>query len=95
MLLDRSRSSSMSGDLVRENGRCVLYCVFRSDKHALEPETNPPARGTADLTVANKPSLHLEGDYWMERGTKGRVRTTGYSGTTYDTYAGAQQGEYK
>lgn len=95
MLFDRSRSMSMSGDLVRENGRCVLYYIFRSDKHALEPDTNPPARGAADLTIATKPSPHLEGDYWMERGTKGRVRTTGYTQTVYDTFAGAQQGEYE
>ena len=95
MLFDRSRSRSMSGDLVRENGRCVLYYVFRSDKHALEPATNPPNRGAADLTVAMKPSPHLEGDYWMEVGTKGRVRTTGYTRTIYDTFDGAQEGDYK
>lgn len=82
----------MSGDFVRENGRCVLYYASRSDKHALQPDTNPPARGAADINVATKPSLHLEGDYWMGPGTKGRVRTTGYSGTTYDTYAGAASG---
>jgi hypothetical protein len=95
MLFDRSRSSSMSGDLVRENGRCVFYYVFRSDKHALEPATNPPNRGAADLTIALKPSPHLEGDYWMEVGTKGRVRTTGHSKTAYDSFAGARQGMYK
>lgn len=95
MLFDRSRSSSMSGDLVHENGRRVLYYVFRSDKHVLEPDTNPPARGAADLTVATMPTPHLEGDYWMERGTKGRLQTTGHTRKLYDTFAGAQQGDYK
>jgi len=95
MLFDRSRSGSMSGDLVRENGRCVLYYMFRSDKHALEPDSNPPARGAADLTIGEKPELHLEGDYWLERGTKGRVRTTGYTRAIYGTFLGAQQGEYE
>ncbi len=95
MLSDRSRSTSMSSDLVRENGRCALYYLFRSDKSALEPATNPHNRGAADLTVAMKPSPHLEGDYWMEVGTKGRVTTSGYTSTIYDTFAGAQQGEYK
>ena len=94
MLFDRSRSSSMSGDIVRENGRCVLYYVFRSDKNALEPASNPPSRGAADLTIATKPALHLEGDYWMEVGTKGTMRTVGYTDTRYDTYAGASQAEY-
>jgi hypothetical protein len=95
MLFDRSQSTSMSGDLVRENGRCVLYYVFRSDKQTLERDENPPARGAAQLTVAIRPSQHLEGDYWMEHGTHGRVRTTGYTRTIYDTVAGAQEGDYK
>jgi hypothetical protein len=95
MLFDRSRSSSMSGDLVRENGRCVLYYVFHSEKHALEPATNPPNRGAADLTVATQPHPHLEGDYWMMVGTKGRVKSVGHSSTIHDTFAGAKQGEYR
>jgi hypothetical protein len=94
MLFDRSRSGSMSGDIVRENGRCVLYFVFRSDKDALEPAANPPGRGAADLTIATKPSLHLEGDYWMMGGTQGKMRTVGYSKTLFDTYSGAQEGGY-
>ncbi len=95
MVFDRSRSSSMSGDLVRENGRCVLYYLFHSEKHALEPATNPPNRGAADLTVVTRPHLHLEGDYWMMVGTKGRLTTVGHSSTTYDTFDGAKQAEYK
>lgn len=94
MLFDRSRSASMSGDLVREDGRRAFYYVFRSEKHATEPSTNPPSRGAADLTVAMKPTPHLEGDYWMLVGTKGRVTTTGYSHTIFDTFAGANEGVY-
>lgn len=94
MLFDRSRSSSMSGDIVRENGRCVLYYVFRSDKNALEPASNPPSRGAADLTIASKPSLHLEGDYWMEVGTRGTMRSLGYTKTRYDTYSAASLAQY-
>ena len=37
-----------SAGLVRENGRCGLYYVFRSDKHALEPR--PTRRTTARLS---------------------------------------------
>jgi hypothetical protein len=95
MLFDRSRSNSMSGDLVRTSGRCVLYYVFRSDKNALESRTNPPSRGAAELTVATKPSLHLEGDYWMEVGTKGILSTMGHTRTLYDTHSGAAQGKYR
>lgn len=90
MLFDRSQSVSMSGDLVYENGRCILYYVFRSDKSALEPDSNPPARGAADLKVSREPVLALEGDYWMERGTKGTLVTIGHSTTLYDTFGAAQ-----
>jgi hypothetical protein len=95
MLFDRSRSASMSGELVRENGRCVLYYLFKSEKGALEPSTNPPSRGAADLTVAMHPSIHLEGDYWMEVGTKGQLRTVGHSKKIYDTFSGARQARYR
>lgn len=94
MLFDRSQSISMSGDLVNEGGRCVLYYVFRSEKSALEPDSNPPARGAADLKVSRKPSLGLEGDYWMERGTKGTLVAVGRSRTLYDAFDAAQTDAY-
>jgi hypothetical protein len=95
MLFDRSRSASMSGELVRENGRCVFYYLFRSEKNTLEPATNPPSRGGADLTVGMQPALHLEGDYWMEVGTRGQLRTLGHTTKIYDTFSGARQGLYR
>jgi hypothetical protein len=94
MLFDRSQSTSMSGDLVSEDGRCVLYYVFRSDKQTLEPGENPPARGAAQLTVAMAPSVHLEGDYWMEHGTRGRVASVGHTQVIYDTYQAARSAKY-
>lgn len=94
MLFDRSQSISMSGDLVEEGGRCVLYYVFRSEKSALEPDSNPPARGAADLKVSRKPSLALAGDYWMERGTKGTLVTVGHSATLYDSFDAAGTGAF-
>jgi hypothetical protein len=90
MLFDRSQSISMSGDLVDEGGRCVLYYVFRSEKSALEPDSNPPARGAADLKVSRKPILALEGDYWMERGTKGTLLTVGHNEALYESFGAAR-----
>lgn len=95
MLFDRSQSTSMSGDLVTEDGRCVLYYVFRSDKQTLERGENPPARGAAQLTVAIAPSVHLEGDYWMEHGTRGRVASVGHTPVIYDTYQAARAAKYE
>lgn len=95
MLFDRSRSSSMSGEIVREGGRCVLYYLFRSEKSALEPETNPPRRGAADLTIATQPVPHLQGDYWMLGGTKGTLRTVGHTKTRYDTFDAARAADFR
>lgn len=91
MLFDRSQSTSMSAELVCEDDRWTLYYLFRSEKHALEPTDNSPARGAAHLTIGRSPRLHLEGDYWMEHGTRGRIRTMGHAATLYDTFSGAQQ----
>jgi hypothetical protein len=95
MLFDRSQSLSMSADLVCDDDRWTLYYLFRSEKHALEPPDNPPARGAAHVTVARAPRLHLEGDYWMEHGTRGRIRTTGYVGTLFDTFDAAREAQYE
>ncbi len=94
MLFDRSQSKSVSGDLVDEGGACMLYYLFRSEKHATEPDTNPMSRGAASMTVGRRPSIHLEGDYWMDVGTKGRVETVGYSKHLFDTFRGARSGAY-
>jgi hypothetical protein len=94
MLFDRSRSVSMNGDLAVEDGRWTLYYTFRSDKQTLERDENPPARGAAQLTVGLVPSTHLEGDYWMEHGTRGQVATVGHTRVAYETYQAAEAGTY-
>lgn len=38
------------------------------------------------------PSIRLEGDYWMEHGTHGRIATTGYTAVLYDSFADARDG---
>ena len=84
----------MSGDIVYENGHCTLYYIFRSEKRALECDGNPPSRGSAELRIARRPALRLEGDYWTEEKTRGEVVAVGRSGVTYDSFADAQRGEY-
>jgi hypothetical protein len=65
-----SDSQSLSADLTVEKSRCMLSYVFRTDAHTMHRAGNPPSRGAATLKVGRKPHLHLEGDYWMERGTE-------------------------
>lgn len=97
LLTDRATSASMTADLVCHKGRWSLYYLFASDKHANAPDrdTNPPARGAADLVVATTPLTHLEGDYWTERGTRGRLWTTGHTKTFFDTFRSAQSAAYR
>jgi hypothetical protein len=94
MLFDRSRSRSMVGDLVFEDRTCVLYYLFRTEAGTLHRDGNPPARGGAAVIVNRWPSMHLEGDYWTERETRGHVRTVGRTTKIYDTFSAAQSGTY-
>jgi hypothetical protein len=93
MLFDRSTSHSRSAELSKE-GRWVLYYVYRSDKSALEPITNPPSRGAVELTVAISPQTHLEGDYWTDQSTKGHYKTVGHAKNVFDTFEAARAAEF-
>jgi SMODS-associating 2TM, beta-strand rich effector domain len=90
-----SESQSLSADLAVEKSRCVLSYIFRTDAHTMHRAGNPPSRGAATLKVGRRPQLHLEGDYWMERGTRGSVKSVGYAPKTYDTFEAARQAAYK
>lgn len=90
-----SESQSLSANLSVEKSRCVLSYIFRTDAHTMHRAGNPPSRGAATLKVGRKPQLHLEGDYWMERGTRGSVKSVGYTPKTYDTFEAARQAIYK
>jgi hypothetical protein len=90
-----SDSQSLSADLAVDRSRCMLSYIFRTDAHTMHRAGNPPSRGAATLKVGRKPQLHLEGDYWMERGTRGSVKSMGHTPKTYDTFEAAHQATYK
>jgi len=94
MLFDRSSSRSMSGDLVLEGGRCVLYYIFHTQADTLHRNSNPPTRGGATLMVTREPQVHLAGDYWTERDTRGTVRTLGRAAKVYATFEAARAAAY-
>jgi hypothetical protein len=97
MLTDRATSVSRNADLACEGGRWVLSYQYMSQKHADAPDRamNPSARGAAELVVATTPTTHLEGDYWTEQGTQGRIRTLGRNPKVFDTYAAAQSATFE
>jgi hypothetical protein len=94
-LFEQSASRSLSADLRADDGQCLLYYLYRTEARALHREGNPPRRGGAALVVGRKPTLHLDGDYWTEEGTRGSLVTEGYSSTLHDTFAGAASDSYR
>ena len=96
MLTERATSTSRAAHLGCVEGRWTLAYLYTSTKHADAPDraTNPHARGAAELVVASTPETHLEGDYWTEEGTTGRLRTTGHSTALFDTFAAARATTY-
>ena len=95
MLLERSRSRSMSGDIVFEDGECRLYYLFAKQTNALQLDGNPSSRGGATLTIGRKPIVRLDGDYWTDQGTRGEVRSVGHNKETdFGTFDAARGAEY-
>ena len=90
-----SDSQSLSADFAIDKSRCMLSYIFRTDAHTMYRTGNPPSRGAAVLKVGRKPQLHLEGDYWMERGTRGSVKSVAHTAKTSDTFEAARQATYK
>jgi hypothetical protein len=94
-LYEISTSHSLTADLAVDRSQCTLSFIFRSEAGTMHRDSNPPSRGASVLQVGRHPWLHLQGDYWMERGTKGSVESVGYSRKLYGTFASAQSAEFE
>lgn len=94
-LYEISNSHSLTADLAVDRSQCTLSFIFRSEAGTMHRDGNPPSRGASVLQVGRHPQLHLQGDYWMERGTTGRIESVGYSRTLYGTFASAQSAEFE
>jgi hypothetical protein len=90
-----SDSECLTANLGVDKQRCTLSYLFRSEAHTMSREGNPPSRGAAVLKVGRRPHLHLEGDYWMERGTHGRIKAIGYTPKLYTTFGAAHAAQYQ
>jgi hypothetical protein len=93
-LYEISNSHSLTADLSVDRSHCALSFIFRSEAGTMHRDGNPPSRGASVLTVGRHPRLHLQGDYWMERGTKGGIKSVGYSRKLYGTFESAQSAEF-
>jgi hypothetical protein len=94
MHFDISDSRSCSAAIVCVNGRYSLWWNYWSAANTLQRDDNPPHRASAELVISLTPRLRLEGDYWTERKTRGRVITSGRSRRLYDDFTSAQQGDF-
>jgi hypothetical protein len=93
-LYEGSSSHSLAADLAVDRSECTLSYIFRTEARTMNREGNPPSRGACILEVGRHPTLHLEGDYWLERKTKGHIRSLGHSKKLSGTFASAQADDY-
>jgi hypothetical protein len=94
MLFDISDSHSTSAAIVERNGRRFLSFSYWSASRTTEREANPPHRGGAELGISLKPCRRLDGDYWTERKTVGRITTAGWSRHLFDDFESAHGASY-
>jgi hypothetical protein len=90
MHFDISDSESRSADIVTRNGRQSLWWSYWSAAKTLHREGNPPHRGGAELVISSKPVPRLDGDYWTERKTHGRLVATVRYKQLYDDFESAE-----
>jgi hypothetical protein len=89
VLTDLGRSCSEASSLTKLGPRLLLAYVYRAEPEAIRRAGNEPHRGAAELLVETKPQIRLEGDYWTDRETVGRVRAVGWNKTKCGSYATA------
>lgn len=73
-LYEDSRSRSLTAELRCEDHQWILSYLFRSHAGMVARADNPPRLGAAMLTLGGWP-LHIEGEYWTDRSTRGQLRS--------------------
>jgi len=67
---DEISSSSLTSDIVNENGEMVLYYTYITNPKNKYSKDNPINRGTARLVINGNT---IEGVYWTSRNTTGDI----------------------
>jgi len=94
MLFDISTSESTSARLITEGGRSDLSWTYWSVARVDKRQGNPPHRGAAHAVVSSLKAPALEGEYWTDRQTVGRISTGGRSRTLHRAYDEAKADDY-
>lgn len=68
---DEMTSNSITGDIVEEDGKKILYYSYRTNPKAFFREDNPIKIGTARIIIEKE---ELTGTYWTQAGTSGDIK---------------------
>lgn len=93
MLFPKFSSESLSADIKCPEKKRSLWWTYLGMPDEFDPG-NPMHRGAAEAVIATVPKARLEGTYWTERGTRGRIVTNGRSTKLYEDFEQAQAAEY-
>lgn len=93
MYFDISASDSERAEILAANDIYRLAWDYRSAANEYDHE-NPSHRGKAEMKIATVPVLAMDGTYWTERKTTGRLVTVGWSKEVFDSFAAADAAEY-
>ena len=93
-------NESSSGQLVgairrRPGGRFFLSAIYQNTPLIDRRETSPIHFGAMMLDIYGHPPLRLEGEYWTERPSKGKLVLTRHNPTVAESYEDAHSLEYQ
>jgi len=95
MMTDESSSDQLVGQVQkRSNGRFVLSAIYQNTPTIDRRETSRPHLGAVMLEIYGRPPQRLDGEYWTERQSKGRLEFVGHSSKLADSYREAAAMEF-
>jgi hypothetical protein len=96
LLTAESGSVSLSANIVADGeGIQTLAVVYRNTARALLRDRSPMGHGGMLLYVRGIPIHQLDGEYWTDRQTKGKLNLRLRSGELCHDFAQAQKAHYK
>lgn len=94
MFFDISTSESRSAAIeVTDDGQYKLWWSYLSMAREFDRD-NPPHRGAAEVAISVSGTTTLDGQYWTERSTAGRIVTVGHSKKAWDSFEKAERAAF-
>lgn len=73
LISDESRSKSSLARIAKEDGVWTLYYIYTNESHLELRKNSPIHHGSGVFTVTGDPAKRLNGGYWTDRGSSGRI----------------------